>query len=166
VREALEFLERRGVPVVLISRQCAAHLAALRDSGGAAVPFVADGGASLYIPEGYFGGLPGFGRDDGAWTVVECARTRRTEVSEVGDAHQAVRLLVSLYRRWAAGAVTVGVGSSWDDWALLREVDVPVIVRRDDVEQERLRAAFPQAYVTAATGPAGWSEAMLGAPDV
>jgi predicted mannosyl-3-phosphoglycerate phosphatase (HAD superfamily) len=166
VRGALTFLGTRGVPVVFASHRRAEWLMTLQETAGVHVPLIADGGATLCIPSGYFGDRPGFGRNDGAWTVVECARTRRTGAADLERAAQAIRLLVSLYRVSAEDVVTIGIGSGWSDRVLLREVDVPVIVRRDDVDQERLRGAFPAAYVTYAAGPLGWSEAILGASDV
>ena len=45
---------------------------------------------------------------------------------------------------------------------LLAAVAVPVIVRNDLYDQVRLLRRVPGAYLTAATGTAGWSEAVLG----
>jgi mannosyl-3-phosphoglycerate phosphatase family protein len=73
----------------------------------------------------------------------------------------AVRLLVSLYRAWST-AVIVGIGQDWRGRALLREVDAPIIVRSEAVDQSGLLRKVPTAYLTNAAGPAGWAEAVLG----
>lgn len=58
--------------------------------------------------------------------------------------------------------ILIGLGDEWSDRFLLREVDVPIIVRNDAVDQAGLVRMFPQAFVTQSPGPSGWSEAILG----
>jgi predicted mannosyl-3-phosphoglycerate phosphatase (HAD superfamily) len=151
---ALQWLVARGVPLVLTSRGPAAGVLALQDELGIRHPFVSGGGASLYLPAGYFPELTRIGTSRDGWHVVE--------FREPHDTGRAARLLVSLYRLCSESVVIVGLGDTWDDRMLLREVDVPVVVRRDGTDQTPLLHALPTAYVTTAAGPLGWSEAVLG----
>lgn len=73
----------------------------------------------------------------------------------------AMHLLLSLYRARFTPLV-IGLGDDWPDRLLLRAVDVPVVVRNEALDQRRLLRELPAAYVTAAEGPAGWAEAVLG----
>src|SRR5688572_20542743 len=56
-RRAIELLESRRVPVVLTSIHAANELVALQRDLGQRHPFVCDGGATLYVPHGYFAEL-------------------------------------------------------------------------------------------------------------
>lgn len=58
--------------------------------------------------------------------------------------------------------VLVGLGDAPNDIALLRAVDIPVIVRSDDngATTARLLRKVPTATVTTHPGPAGWAEAV------
>jgi len=157
IREAVGRLAAHGVPIVLSSHDGAAGVLALQRTLGIAGPFICDAGAALYLPAGYFGALPGLGHRVDGWDVIPCASPRR----DAGESPEAVRLVVSLFRMCAGEVIIVGVASQWRDRVLLREADVPIVIRRDG-EQERLRVRFPTAYVTEQHGPAGWIEAMLG----
>jgi mannosyl-3-phosphoglycerate phosphatase family protein len=74
----------------------------------------------------------------------------------------AVRLLISLYRACGESPVIIGLGGDWRHRSLLREVDAPIVVRSEGVDQTRLLRKVPTAYLTDACGPAGWTEAILG----
>lgn len=64
-------------------------------------------------------------------------------------------------RRWGH-VTTVGLGDAVNDVELLKAVDVPVVVRGPDAEATAALAAQVRgALVTAAVGPAGWSEAVV-----
>lgn len=80
----------------------------------------------------------------------------------VRDGRAAIRLLISLYRAYWGSLIAVGLGDDGTDRELLREVDVPIIVRNDGIDQSVLLRRVPTAYLTSATGPAGWREAILG----
>lgn len=160
IREAVAVLSSRQIPVVFSSHRPAAELRALQASLGVTEPFICDGGGALHLPTGYFGALPGFGRRDNGWDVISCASPRR----DTDESPEALRLLVSLYRMCAGEVIVVGVASHWRDRLLLRESDVPIVVRCD-ADQERLTRRFPAAYVTEQCGAAGWVEAMLGSAE-
>lgn len=152
-RGALNLLMARGIPVVLLSHGDAAQVQDLQRELGLQQPFICDGGASLYIPRGYFEELDGLASGDDTWEIFEFG---------VRDPARAVRLLSSLYSVRGEDVLTIGFGCDWSDRALLTAVHVPVVVRADTEDQARLLRRVPGAYVTTATGPAGWSEAVLG----
>jgi hypothetical protein len=156
-RAAFDLLTDRGVPVVLMSHGDAAAVKALQRNLGLRGPFICDGGASLYIPRGYFEELDGLSSGDDEWEVFEF---------RVRDPTCAVRLLTSLFAVRDEEVFTIGFGCAWADRMLLAAVTVPVIVRNDLYDQVRLLRRVPGAYLTAATGPAGWSEAVLGSAAV
>lgn len=78
------------------------------------------------------------------------------------DKGSAVRLLCDLYRRTHDNLFTIGLGDSLNDVPMLREVNLPVLVRRrygspfPDVVAE-----LPLVRLTKGIGPEGWCEAVL-----
>jgi predicted mannosyl-3-phosphoglycerate phosphatase (HAD superfamily) len=153
VRLALDLLAGQGVPVVLASKHSADELMALQSGLGQAHPFICDGGASMHVPNGYFADLQDLWPQDETWHVVPLGAP---------DIGRAVRLLVSLFQLSGADILTIGLGCSWNDHTLLEAVTVPIIVRSDSPDQTRLQRKIPGAYLTSATGPAGWQEVILG----
>jgi hypothetical protein len=154
-RGALDLLAARDVPVVLVSHDDAGCAEEVQRQLGLAQPFICGGGAELHIPRGYFAELDGLSAGDERWEVFAFG---------VREPARAVRLLGSLFSVQGEEVVTLGFGSEWADRGLLAAVHVPIIIRRDAVDQTRLRRRFPGAYLTAAAGAAGWSEAVLGGP--
>jgi predicted mannosyl-3-phosphoglycerate phosphatase (HAD superfamily) len=156
-RGALALLAMRQVPVVLVASSSSGDLMSLQNELGIRIrhPFVCDGGGALYVPCGYFPELFGLGETCGQWEVLRFHAAQ--------DSGQAIRLVISLFRACSdEGIVVVGLADDWGDRALLQEVDVPVVVRNAALDQSRLIRKMPGAYVTEASGPAGWSEAILG----
>ncbi len=156
-REALQLLAARGVPVVLMSHHDPSVVQDLQRELGLEYPFICQGGASLYIPRGYFEELDGLTSGDEVWEIFQFG---------VRDPSRAVRLLTSLYSVRGEDILTIGFGSHADDSALLAAVHVPIVVRQRDSDPMRLLRRVPDAYVTVAVGPAGWNEAVLGAAPV
>ncbi len=71
---------------------------------------------------------------------------------------------VHLLKQWYEGAqgtvITIGLGDGLNDLPLLREVDHPVLIRREDGKFDP-RINVPGLYRTEGIGPAGWNEAVL-----
>jgi len=151
---ALAVLADQGIPVVLIAHAPADEVLDVLRELELQHPFVCDGGSALHVPRGYFPELTGLAESQNEWDVMEFRSAR--------GAADAVRLLVALYKSNFDDAVVIGLADRWADRGVLEQVDVPVIVRNDDVDVTRLRRRLPAAYVTSAAGPAGWSEAILG----
>jgi hypothetical protein len=156
-RTALDLLRERRVPVVLMSHGAAAPVQALQAELGLVEPFICDGGATLYIPRGYFEELDGLAAGDDSWEVFHFG---------VREPARAVRLLGSLYSVRGEDILTIGFGCRWVDRSLLAAVNVSIIVRDGAGEYDRLLRYIPGAYLTSAAGPAGWTEAVLGAAPV
>jgi predicted mannosyl-3-phosphoglycerate phosphatase (HAD superfamily) len=148
------WLAARNVPIVLVSRRSADEVLAAQTALGTRHPFVCDGGAALYVPTGYFPELTRIGSVREGWNCVEFKAPY--------DTGHAVRLLASLYRVCNERAVIVALAQQWGDRVLLQEADVPVVVRDGDVDQMRLLDCVPSAYLTSASGLAGWGEAVQG----
>jgi predicted mannosyl-3-phosphoglycerate phosphatase (HAD superfamily) len=148
------WLAAGNVPVVLVSRRSADEVLAAQAMLGTRHPFVCDGGAALYVPTGYFPELTRIGYVRDGWNCVEFKAPY--------DTGHAVRLLTSLYRVCNERSVIVALVQQWADRVLLQEADVPVVVRNGDPDQMRLLDCIPSAYLTSASGLAGWGEALQG----
>jgi predicted mannosyl-3-phosphoglycerate phosphatase (HAD superfamily) len=151
---AAQWLVSRSVPLVIFSRRSPGEVLALQCDLKCRHPFVADGWSSLYIPAGYFPEPTRIGVERDGWNIIEFAHAPASG--------HAVRLLGSLYRLSGEDVVVVGLCDAWEDRALLSEADVQVVVRSGAPDEARLLQAFPLAYLTNASGAAGWSEAILG----
>jgi mannosyl-3-phosphoglycerate phosphatase len=76
------------------------------------------------------------------------------------DKGRAVRLLKKLYRRKFGQIITVGLGDAANDWPMLKEVEVPVLVAGQDGQTAGLKKLSGKIYKTRKAGPAGWAEAI------
>jgi predicted mannosyl-3-phosphoglycerate phosphatase (HAD superfamily) len=153
-RPALAVLADSGIPVVVVARDSAADAEAIVHDLDLRHPFICEEGQALYVPRAYFTELAGLGERAGEWDIIRFTDEREPDA--------ALRLVIALYKANFEDAVVVGVGDSWNDRALLGEVDVPIIVRSEATDQQQLVRKMPAAYVTRAAGPDGWSEAILG----
>jgi predicted mannosyl-3-phosphoglycerate phosphatase (HAD superfamily) len=151
VRRALQRLVERHVPLVLVSAGSPQEILLAQQSIGMREPFVCGGRALLYMPSP---GRDGSGSTGNGWRVVETDANR--------DAGRAIRLLISLYRACNQEMVVVGSGRDEHDCLLLREVDVPIVVRHDRIDQVNVLRELPWAYLTSAQGSEGWLEAVFG----
>jgi mannosyl-3-phosphoglycerate phosphatase family protein len=66
--------------------------------------------------------------------------------------------LTTLYRRAFGGVLTIGIGDKLHHLPLLRRVDVPVVVARDESLTHRLLAAVPRASLLNRDEPAALAE--------
>lgn len=76
------------------------------------------------------------------------------------DKGRAVGLLRTLYQRQGDVVETIGLGDSLNDLPLLRAVDAPVLVMRDDGSHDA-RIDVEGMVKTRLPGPAGWNESVL-----
>jgi predicted mannosyl-3-phosphoglycerate phosphatase (HAD superfamily) len=149
-RPAFEALS--GSTLVLCSRRSAEQLRVIQRELGIRHPFISDGGAALHIPVGYFCRTVASSAVDGYETIDFGVRRL---------AH-AVRLLVALFRTRPVSPLVVGIGFEWHDRVMLREVDVPVVIRDAAMDQSALLRNVPKAYLTDACGDGGLLEAVFG----
>ena len=76
------------------------------------------------------------------------------------DKAEAVRKLISWYKKRSPRLFTIGLGDSPNDFSMLKETTHPVLIRSDrrfpDLEQ-----TIPGLRITAQSGPRGWNTAVL-----
>ena len=152
-RDALTAILAANVPLVLVSESNAAEVRRLLLELDLRQPFICDGGASLHIPPAYFAD----GDDDtpdGEW--------ERFSFTTRGPA-AAIRLLIAMFGASRDGnLLTVGLGCHHHDSTMLENMDIPIVVRSSHADQQLLLQYVPGAYLTQASGAAGWLEAIVG----
>ena len=77
------------------------------------------------------------------------------------DKGKAVKILKRYYESEYGRIMTMGLGDGFNDLPLLREVDHPVLIPREEGGYDP-RVDFPQLTKAKKSGPAGWNEAVLG----
>jgi mannosyl-3-phosphoglycerate phosphatase len=77
------------------------------------------------------------------------------------DKGRAVRALRGLFERAQPDVLTVGIGDSPNDEPMLREVEIPVLVRRPNGGHANL-IHLGGLVIAPYAGPEGWREAVLG----
>lgn len=151
-REALEALLSAHVPLVLVSDSSAKEVQQFQRELGLVQPFISGHGAALYIPAAYFSETDE--SEAGPWEVFSF---------EPADTAAAIRLLSALFiARGHDKILSVGLGCDCGDGTMLAAVDVPIVVRDQHRDQQALLQYVPGAYLTTATGAAGWLEAVIG----
>lgn len=76
------------------------------------------------------------------------------------DKGRAVRLLKRWFARKYGTIITIGLGDGLNDLPLLREVDRPVLVRKEDGSYDE-RIDIPSLVRANGVGPSGWNRAVL-----
>jgi mannosyl-3-phosphoglycerate phosphatase len=82
-------------------------------------------------------------------------------LSRGSDKGKAARLLMELYRKDDAGLLSVGLGNSANDLALLVGVERPILIRNPDRSWDStITQNIPGIRKTMSIGPEGWVEAV------
>jgi mannosyl-3-phosphoglycerate phosphatase len=77
------------------------------------------------------------------------------------DKGKTVKILLDLYRRRDPKIMSVGLGNSANDFALLSQVDRPILIRKSDgTWHPEVAEKIPFVERTQAIGPNGWREAI------
>jgi predicted mannosyl-3-phosphoglycerate phosphatase (HAD superfamily) len=153
-RDALHALISTRVPLVLVSDSDAADMRQMQRELGLMQPFISRGGAALHIPPEYFSQVDDVPASEDQWEMFS--------FDTIGPA-AAMRLLGALFlARGHDKILTVGLGCDTSDGAMLAAVDIPIVVRDQRLDQSALLRYVPGAYLTSATGAAGWLEAVVG----
>ncbi len=76
------------------------------------------------------------------------------------DKGKAVRLLKQWYESKRGKLISIGIGDSLNDLPLLREVDRPVLVQKEDEGYDQ-RVRVPHLIKAKGIGPSGWNKAVL-----
>jgi mannosyl-3-phosphoglycerate phosphatase family protein len=74
------------------------------------------------------------------------------------DKGRAVEILTTLYKEKLEGITTIGLGNSYNDEAMLRVVDIPVLVKNPDGNWANID--IDGLYRTEEIGPRGWCESI------
>ena len=153
---AVDLLEREGVPLVLCSHSTRAEIEQVQEAAHIAHPFISGNGAALFVPIGYFADAPDDGRQTGTYHFLEFGPPH----SHVDHSIERLRSMYeSTYR---SPVLTVGLGNGLSDLGLLREVDLPIIVRGGESREiDTLWREVPTARLTGSGGAAGWSHAVM-----
>ena len=155
VRQAAQLLIDADIPIILVARSVVREPEYIQRELGVVHPYLSNGGATLHIPYGYFGG--GYAGPGADWEMMTfVARDPGVEPPS------GVQFLLQTYRIHRSDIVTVGFGVTSSDRFVLEHVEVPVLVRNRHFDQRPLRKTFPDAFMTTLEGPLGWSEAILG----
>ncbi|MEE9614174.1 MAG: HAD-IIB family hydrolase [Thermodesulfobacteriota bacterium] len=77
------------------------------------------------------------------------------------DKGRAVRILKRHYTGLYGKVVAIGLGDGWNDMEMLREVERPVLVRREDGTHEEPPREIPGLLRADGVGPAGWNSAVI-----
>lgn len=158
VRQLLD--ELSAARLVLYSSRRAVELRALQRALGIREPFIASGGAELHIPQGYF--CPSADTSGEAASIAgDLPDEYETIDFGVPRPGHAIRLLIALFRTCPVVPRVVGIGFEWRDRVLLREVDVPVVIRDPAVDQSGLLRNVPHAYVADTRGDVSLAEVVL-----
>lgn len=75
------------------------------------------------------------------------------------DKGKAVRILKKLFeKKFKEKIISIGIGNSYTDEAMLKEVDIPVLVKNPDGKWANIK--LRNIYKTQGIGPSGWVEAI------
>lgn len=76
------------------------------------------------------------------------------------DKGKAVRLLIKLYQKTNRSIVSVGLGDSPNDFPMLENVDIPVLIKKKTGDWEPWAGLTP-VYHSREIGPKGWNKFVL-----
>ena len=76
------------------------------------------------------------------------------------DKGKAVAILKGLYEKEYGKIMTIGLGDGFNDLPMLREVDYPVLIPKEDRSYDS-RVHLPNLTKAKGIGPAGWNEEVL-----
>ncbi len=76
------------------------------------------------------------------------------------DKGKAVKILKGFYEKEYGKITTIGLGDNLNDLPLLKEVDCPILVRREDGSYED-RVSVPNLIRAEGIGPEGWNREIL-----
>lgn len=160
----LRAAEAEGAPVILVSSKTAGELRVLSRSLGVRHPFIAENGAAIFVPEGYFAGCPpGAIRRGGEW-MVELGEPRVRVVEALRAAARAAAVPVSGFADMTPREIAAETGLPLPAARLAadREWDEPFRVIAEDAEaRRRLRHALSEAGVDVVSG-GRYDHAMIG----
>jgi predicted mannosyl-3-phosphoglycerate phosphatase (HAD superfamily) len=150
---AVDLLRSWGARLILVSASSADCVRQVQRELQVVEAFVCEGGGAVHVP-GRYRCSQDTQRSEAEWEILRF---------NPPDKAAAVKMVrdVFLGLGWQ-DVLTIGVGCDLDDYGVLSTVEVPVVVRDLVKDQSGLLRYVPGAYLTNATGPAGWAEALIG----
>jgi mannosyl-3-phosphoglycerate phosphatase len=76
------------------------------------------------------------------------------------DKGKAVSILIDLYKQKYGAVTTMGIGDGQNDFPMLKEVAIPVIVQKPDGTYDE-SIMVPDLIKAQGIGPVGWNDAMI-----
>lgn len=73
---------------------------------------------------------------------------------------KAVRILKRLYAKEFGGIATIGLGDGFNDLPMLKEVDYPILIPKEDGNYDP-RIELPNMIKAKGIGPSGWNEEVM-----
>ena len=110
--EALAEIERRKIPLVLLTRGTRAQLEILRRKIGHAHPFITEGGGGLFLPDGYFALRLEGARRAARYLCVPFGRTSQEAGAAVEDIAEQAGAEVVRYAHMNAREISRNAGTS------------------------------------------------------
>ncbi|RMG72848.1 MAG: HAD-IIB family hydrolase [Nitrospirae bacterium] len=89
-----------------------------------------------------------------------CTEGRFLHILGNNDKGRAIRILIDLYKASLGEIKTIALGDSRNDYEMLREVDIPVVIMRQDGSFNEKLLQIEKALRTTLPGPPGWQEAI------
>ncbi len=76
------------------------------------------------------------------------------------DKGKAVKILKALYKESLGDIITIGLGDSINDYEMLMEVDIPVVIMQQDGSFNPKLTQINDAIKSKSPGPSGWQESI------
>lgn len=155
VREALDLLASRSVPLVLCSSRTRAEIERIQRALAVRHPFVSENGAALHLPRGYFPCVPEGTRSVGGYDVLVFARPYQDVVQALRRTATRLGVVVNGFSEMSVLEVAEACGLSLPEahLAKLREYAEPFrIVDGTPGLQDRFVAALRREGLTCVNG--------------
>ena len=143
-KPALRALERRGIPLIIVTSKTSAEVWPLLSPLGRREPFVVENGGAIFFPARYFPfPIENATRARRGWRKVVLGTPRKRLLAALGRAAQRTRVRVRGFSQMSAREVSrlTGLRPTQARHALRREYDEPFLVLDQDADAwSRLRA--------------------------
>ena len=139
VTEALDALERRGVPLVLAGRGTRAEIEFARRRMENRHPLISESGGGLFLPEGYFRQRPPEAETIRHFHCISLAKPYAEACAELERAAAEAKAEVAGFHQMSAREIAEnsGLPARWADLARQREYDEPFFFAGEEPRASR-----------------------------
>lgn len=158
-QEALEEIERRRLPLVVVSSKTRAELEVLRRKLGNGHPFISENGGGIFFPRGYFPiKVEGAVSASHQYMCLALARPYAEITATLDEIAEETGAGVVGFRQMSPREVAqnTGLGVREAQWAQQREFDEPFFFTGNEEEQQRFLAAAKERGLTITRGGRFW----------